>query len=245
MNLRTVLRSGGRWLAKGVGLAAVSYAGYAGYTWLRYGHVSRTRPDEQDALLDRFMPTYEVVERHQIRVAAPAEMTLAAAETMDLQRSPLIRAIFKAREWTMGSRAASEHAAGGLIAEVRALGWGTLAEVPGREIVMGAVTQPWQADVVFRAVPPDQFAAFDEPGYVKIVWTLRADPVGAAASVFRTETRVATTDAAARARFRRYWSFVSPGVLLIRWASLAPLKAEAERRARTASAVPPTVPAAG
>jgi hypothetical protein len=36
----------------------------------------------------------------------------------------------------------------------------------------------------------------------------------------------------ARERFRWYWSFFSPGMILIRWVSLRPLKAEAERRAR-------------
>ena len=41
-----------------------------------------------------------------------------------------------------------------------------------------------------------------------------------------------TTNPAARAKFRRYWSFLSPGIILIRWISLGPLKAEAERRAR-------------
>ena len=114
----------------------------------------------------------------------------------------------------------------------RSLGWGVLADVPGREIVMGAVTQPWMADVVFRAIAPDHFALFDEPGYVKIAWTLRAEPVGDHESMFRTETRVATTDPAARARFRRYWAFASPGITAIRWLSLNPLKREAERRAR-------------
>jgi hypothetical protein len=107
-----------------------------------------------------------------------------------------------------------------------------LAEVPGREIVMGAVTKPWDANPAFRTLPPDEFAAFSEPDYVKIVWTLRADPVGAARSIFRTETRVLATDLTARARFRWYWSFFSPGISLIRWASLGPLRKEAERRAR-------------
>ena len=87
------------------------------------------------------------------------------------------------------------------------------------------------ADVVMRALPPDAFAAFDEPGYVKIVWTLRADPAGPSASGFSTETRVIATDTAARARFRWYWSFFSPRMMLIRWVSLWPLKREAERRA--------------
>jgi hypothetical protein len=39
-----------------------------------------------------------------------------------------------------------------------------------------------------------------------IVWTLAVEPLGPDASVFRTETRVATIDAASRERFRRYWA---------------------------------------
>jgi hypothetical protein len=107
-----------------------------------------------------------------------------------------------------------------------------LAELPGREIVMGSVTQPWLADVVFRPLPPERFAAFDDPDHVKIAWTLRVDPAGAGESIFRTETRVTTTDATARRRFRRYWSRIAPGVVLIRWMSLRLVTAEAERRSR-------------
>jgi hypothetical protein len=186
--------------------------------------------DDADALLDIFMPSYEVVERHHVRVAAPAEVAFAAATEMDLRQSPVVRGIFKSREWILGGRAARDPVPSGLLAQMRAIGWGVLAEVPGREIVMGAVTQPWMADVVFRALPPDTFAAFDEPDYVKIVWTLRTDPIGDGESMFRTETRASTTSPTARAKFRRYWSLVSPGIILIRWVSLWPLKAEAERR---------------
>jgi hypothetical protein len=121
----------------------------------------------------------------------------------------------------------------GLLDEVRSLGWGVLAEIPDREIVVGAVTKPWEADVTFRALPPEQFAAFAEPGYVKIAWTIRADPISATESVFRTETRAVATDSTARARFRRYWAFLSPGIIVIRWALLGPVKHEAERRHRT------------
>jgi hypothetical protein len=69
---------------------------------------------------------------------------------------------------------------------------------------------------------------------VKIAWTLRADPEGDSASTFRTETRVLATDADARRRFRRYWAYLSPGIILIRMSMLGPLKREAERRARAA-----------
>ena len=225
----------GRGIAAGVGLAAASYGAYVATTWLRYGHVAHdTHSDDSDALLDKFMPTYEVAERHHVRVAAPAEITLKAATEMDLQHSGIVSRIFKAREWVMRSHAARDQEIRAFLPQMRALGWGMLAEIPGREIVMGAATQPWMADVVFRPLPPEEFAAFHEPDYVKIVWTLRADSLGAGESIFRTETRVATTDATARAKFRRYWSFMSPGIILIRRMLLGPLKADAERRARAA-----------
>lgn len=229
----------GRWLAAAVGLAAASYAAYVATAWFRYGKVTR-RPDndDRDVLLDQFMPAYDVAERHHVRIGAPAAVTFQVASDMYLERSAIVRTIFKAREWIMRSHAVREPEACGFLDQMRAIGWGVLAEVPGREIVMGAVTRPWMADVVFRPVPPDEFAAFAEPDYVKIAWTLRADPIGAAASIFRTETRVVTTDRAARTKFRRYWAFASPGIILIRWASLGPLKAEAERRSRAIHGAP-------
>ena len=232
MSARSIFRSTSRWLAACVGLSAASYLACVGYAWVRYGDVRpATRPEQQDALLDRFMPAYEVAERHQIRIDAPADITFEAAIELDLQQSPIVRAIFKGREWIMRSHPVRQPESASFIDQMRSIGWGVLAEEPGREIVMGAVTQPWLADVVFRPLPPVEFAAFHDPNYVKIVWTLRADPVGPAESVFRTETRAVATDPVARAKFRRYWSFLSPGIILIRWASLAPLKADAERRA--------------
>jgi hypothetical protein len=233
MKAKSVFHSIGRCVAGGIGLAAASYATVVGVTWMRYGAVAHAAADEEsDALLDRFMPTYEVVERHRVLVRAPAETTFAAACEMDLERSRIIRAVFKGREWFMGSEAGPRQKTRAFVPQMLAIGWGRLAELPGREIVMGSVTQPWLADVVFRPLPPERFAAFDDPDHVKIAWTLRVDPAGAGESIFRTETRVTTTDATARRRFRRYWSRIAPGVVLIRWMSLRLVKAEAERRSR-------------
>jgi len=228
-----------RWSVAGIGLSAGAYAAYAATAWRRYGQAPPAAgADDVDDLLARFMPTCEVASRHQVRVAAPAATTLAVACEMDLLRAPLVRAIIRARELVLGATPDPRPRPPGLLAEAQALGWGVLAEVPDREIVMGAVTQPWQANVVFRALPPDEFVAFHEPGYEKIVWTLRADPLGPGDTVFRTETRAVATDAEARVRFRRYWSIFSPGMALIRWAALAPLKREAERRARGTAKAP-------
>ena len=228
--MRLQLRAGSRWLAAGIGLAAATYAAYVGITWYRYGQARPPSRDQQDSLLDRFMPAYEVVERHHVRIAAPAGVTLAAAREMDLLGSGVVRTIIKARETILGATRDDRARPRGLVAEMQSLGWGVLAYVPGREVVVGAVTRPWEANVTFRALPPDQFAAFSEPGYVKIAWTLRAEAISTTESRFLTETRAIATDQTARAKFRRYWSFLSPGIILIRWAMLGPLKVEAERR---------------
>jgi len=217
-----------RWLSIGVGAAAAAYATYASLAWLRYGHPSRSTQDNHDPLLDRFMPIYDVVERHHIGVRAPADVTFVAACGVDLMQSPLARSIFKAREVILGSEPDTTVRPRGILALTQSLGWGVLAEESGREIVMGAVTKPWEANVVFRALLPDEFAAFDEPGYVKIAWTLRADPHGPAESTFSSETRAIATDASARSRFRRYWALLSPGIIVIRWMMLMPVKRAAE-----------------
>jgi hypothetical protein len=227
------VRRGLTWTAGALGLATGAYAGVVGVTWLRYGHPSPPSAEDVDPLLDRFMPAYEVAERHHIHVAAPADVTFAAACEQDLMALPIVRAIFKTRELVLGSKPDVVERQRGLLALTKSIGWGVLAEVPNREVVVGAVTQPWYANVVFRPLPPDEFVTFSEPDFVKIVWTLRADPKGPHESVFRTETRVTTTDADARAKFRWYWARFSPGIVLIRWLSLGPTRRDAERRARS------------
>jgi hypothetical protein len=228
---RSHIRSAAQWLAVAAGLAAGAYAAYAGVAWWRYGRASPPTPEEGDPVLDRFMPAYEVVERHSIRIAAPAAVILAAARDFDLFHQPLVRVLFKGRELLLGATPDNRSQRRGLLASVQSLGWVVLDEVPDREIIVGCATRPWEPNPTFRSIPADQFATFQDRGYVKIVWTLRADAIGPKTSIFRTETRAVATDAAARAMFRRYWSRLSPGIVLIRWASLAPLKKEAERLA--------------
>jgi hypothetical protein len=215
-----------------LGAAAAAYSTYAAVTWYRYGRPSAPRREEHDALLDRFMPVYDVVERHHTRIVAPAALTLTVARNLRLFQMPLVRAIVRTRELVFGASADTTTRPEGLLAQALSLGWVVLAEVPEREIVVGAVTRPWEANVIFRPIPAERFEAFDEPEYVKIVWTLRADPIDPHRSIFRTETRAVATDRSARSRFRTYWSFLSPGIFLIRWMSLGPLRTEAKWRAR-------------
>lgn len=230
MHFRRHAGRGGRWLAAGAGMAAAAYATYAGLTWYRYG-----RPDKQgwfrDAELDRFMPEYDVMERHLARIGAAAEIVWAAIPETELEESVFVRALIKCRELMLGGQATKIELPSGLIAQMKAIGWSVLSEIPGREIVFGAAAKPWESDPHFRSVTAAEFKDFREPGYVKIVWTLRVHPMGADRCLFSTETRAMPTDATSRAKFRRYWAVVLPGVKAIRRILVKSLKAEAERRA--------------
>ncbi len=232
-----------RGLAFGAGVATGAYACWVAMAWRDYGHPARPEDaDEQDVLLDRFMPVYDVAERHRIAVAAAPAVTLQAAQEMDLLDLPIARTIFRARELVLGSTPDEQQRPKGLLAMTQAIGWRILAEAPGREVIVGAVTKPWEANPVFRGIEPEAFAAFDEPDYVKIVWTLRADSDGADGSIFRTETRAVATDTGAARKFQRYWALLSAGIILIRRAMLRPLKRDAERRARKGAPVTAAVP---
>ena len=211
------------------GAGVVGWAAWTLVSWARYGHDAGTRTG---AGAEHFLPDFEVAELFRTRVHAPARLTFSVAQSTSLTSSLLIRGIFRARELLMRGRIEKPFPAGGVVDQMRALGWSTLDSVPRREIVLGTVTQPWRGDVVFRPLSPAELAAFHEPGFVKIVVAIGADPVDDSTSIFRIETLVATTDSSARKRFRRYWSVFSPGILLIRKLALGAVKRDAEERYR-------------
>jgi hypothetical protein len=227
-----------RYGAAAAGVGVLGFGAWSVLAWAWYGHVDPARhpPDE---LLDRFLPNPEVDEYHQVEVDAPAAITLAAAKETDLQASPIAKAIFWLRAVPALLRREPFRPQGsrGIVAETLGLGWGVLAEEPDREIVVGAYTQPWHEQVTFHSLPPEQFAGFNQPGFVKIAWTLGVEPLGEHRSLLVTRTRAVATDPHARRRFRRYWAPMSAGIILIRYAALPRMRREAERRA--AHAGPP------
>jgi hypothetical protein len=231
-----------RWLATCIGLSAAAYATYVAVAWFRYGHPAIPVDGDVDRMLDGFMPTYDVVDRHRVMVAAPAAVTLQVASEWDIRESPVVRALFHGRAMILRTAPDDAERPRAVVEWMRTLGWEVLSEIPGREIVLGIVQQPWAADATPKLVSAAEFAGFHEPGYVKIVAAFRSDPAGLAESVFRLETRAVATDPTARTAFRRYWSFLSPGIVLIGSISLGPLKREAERRARAARALTATGP---
>jgi hypothetical protein len=182
--------------------------------------------------IERFIPAWDIRTCHETIVQAPANTVFAVAEHFDLQSIPLVRAIFWLRGQILRASRTAPRRRAGLVEETKSLGWGELTRRPGRELVMGAVTQPWVADVKFTAVPPDEFLGYAEPDRVKIVWTLEAVPIEPALTLLRTETRVRATDMAAGEKFLRYWRFARFGIELIRWLHLPALRRAAELQYR-------------
>lgn len=182
--------------------------------------------------IERFAPGAEFGERHEIRVHAPAEVVFEVAESFDLMSIPAIYGIFWLRARILGAPLPSRDDLDGLVSQTKEMGWGELARRPGREVVMGAVVQPWLSEPVFKPMPPEDFATCREPEHVRIVWTLEAEPLGPHVTVLRTETRVVPTDEAARKRFRRYWRLAGIGIVLIRLLALPAMRRQAETRWR-------------
>ena len=182
-------------------------------------------------LIERFIPHADVRECHETLVHASADIVFDVAERFDLQSVPPVRAIFWLRAKLLQATPPPANVfARGLVTGATAAGWSILGQRPGRELVVGSVTQPWKGEVVFRPVAPDRFMKFAEPDLVKIVWTLEAEPLDATLTRFRTETRVLATDEGSRRKFRRYWRWAGVGIVLTRWLLLPALRREAERR---------------
>lgn len=202
-----------------------------------------TEPGTRPAVLDRYIPRPDVRERHEITVHAPPHLVLEVARGFDMQSIPLVRAIIWLRARLLGARRTPAREARGLLAEMLALGWGRLEDVPDRRFVAGAACRPWHADVEFAPIPADQFATSSAPDRVKIAWTLEAEPLDSGRTRFATETRAVATDEVARAKFRRYWRTFGIGIVVIRWLILPALRREAERRWRPARS--PRTPSRG
>jgi hypothetical protein len=208
------------------GFGAAAYTGWAAFSWFRYGRVERSIGRSR---LDAFMPDPEVAERHSIDINAPAAIAYDACRKFDMMRSPAARLLFETRAILMCGESPDENVPADLIGQVTAIGWEILYEQPGHEFIFGAAAKPWIADAGFRAIPPGEFAAFDEPGWAKIVWNMAVTPTPEGCRV-STETRVSTTDAEARKLFRRYWAMASPGIKVIRLVSLRTIKRMAEAK---------------
>ena len=181
-------------------------------------------------LIDDFMPTFDVSERHHTLVQASAARAYDAARNVDLAQSRAIRALFAVRGIPFLVRSRHRPPPGTLtLDDLLHGGFVWLGEDHGREFVLGVVGTFWRPSGGVRRVGPDEFAAFDQAGQAKAVWNFRVIPDGDERTFVATETRVRVPDEPSRRKFVLYWAAIGPFSAIIRKQALALIKADAER----------------
>jgi hypothetical protein len=98
----------------------------------------------------------------------------------------------------------------------------------GHSLVAGYVGRPWPPSGGGRRLTADEFAAFDEPGYAKVVTDFTVG-LEDGRTRLRTTTRIHLTDDRSRRAFRLYWLVVHPGSLAVRHSWLAGAERWAQR----------------
>jgi len=184
-------------------------------------------------LIDDYLPSFDVVERHRTKVLAPPSRVFTALRTTDFSSSRVtgvllaLRALPAALARGLGSRAPVRRRSARLD-DFCDHGFAILDETPNEELLIGVVGRFWTP--TGELVPTDA-RRFREPlakGLAQGAWNFSIVPDGAGC-VLRTETRVRCADAATRRRFRLYWFFIGAFSGLIRIEMLRAIRRTAER----------------
>jgi hypothetical protein len=197
-------------------------------------------------VLDRLVPSFQVVERHSTTIAASPDQVWAALSQVTTGELRVFRVLMGVRVLPgrlVRSPRARFDADEPLLGWAVRFGFSILGEEVRRELVVGAIGQPWRlAGGRSMAVAGGQdFAAFDQPGYAKMAANFRLDPIASGrATRLSTETRVVCTDPSSARRFGRYWRLIRPASGATRRSWLTAIKRRAERAAGEAD---PAVPA--
>ncbi|RBQ16808.1 hypothetical protein DP939_27435 [Spongiactinospora rosea] len=181
-------------------------------------------------LTDRLMPFPDATERHSILIPASRDQIWHAIKHPNPTDIRLARPLFAIRD--LASRLRNGHAQRDLPNFI------TLAEDPGREVVDGVIGQWWRlgrAENVSSVTGPDDFLAFDRPGFAKATFSFLLEDVGDGRIRLITETRIQATSPAARQAFLRYWLLIRLGSGFVRRVMLSAIRARALK-------IPPPVP---
>ena len=178
------------------------------------------------------MPVFDVSEVHDVSVSADPGAVWNALQEVTLDDVPLFRMLMAARELPgrlVGRRWLTGDVDRTLLDQMMAVGFVPLERHESADVALGLLTRPWRpGGGAAPSLDAESFLAFDEPGWAKAVLGFTVTGV-AAGTVLRTETRVQTTDAAARRRFRAYWAVVGRGSAATRRSWLAAVKRWAEQ----------------
>jgi hypothetical protein len=170
------------------------------------------------SLLESFIPEPRLIEVDSVEVAVPPAEAYQILRHFDMARSPIVWALFWLRTLPERLRRSDAPPLRLRIDDIGAGGHGFhfLADEPGRAFVVGAVGRFWEAEIPFVDVTAADFAAFADPGFGKVAWEARFEPLGTAGTRIVLELRVTATDNDAWQRLRRYFRLLGPFSRFIR-----------------------------
>jgi hypothetical protein len=180
-------------------------------------------------MLDPYLPTYDVSDAHSVTIDAPPAVVMDAVREVTPAEVPLLVALMGIRTLPRLVRGKPLQLRGAILDGMRETGFIVLEERPDA-MIFGVVGRFWEPASGIRPIEPEEFHAFDEPGFAKAAFGFWLD-----GGVLTTETRVVGTDERATRRFRWYWRVIYPGSAVIRWEWLRAIRRRAERAQASSS----------
>ena len=176
-------------------------------------------------LIDDFLPSYDVRERHHTEVHAPPDKVYAAVRQLDLSQAKLSMFLLWLRGIPTGLSAPSCFTLDDFL-KMRFI---LLGERPNQELLLGVVGRFWTPAGGLRRLDAEGFRNFNEPGFAKAAWNFTLSEQAVNTVLLETETRVYCLDEASRRRFRWYWMVIGGFSGLIRRDVLQAIKRNAEK----------------
>ena len=187
-----------------------------------------------DLFIDHFLPHPHFELARTTIVDAPVKETYAAARDLDFADvrggvAGWLRAL-------PGRRHNRRHGPPRPAADDLDAGsaWTLLGDRPGAEFALGVAGRFRKPLIAWRRVEAGDFAAFDEPGFGKLVLAVSVVPYGAHRAVLTVHTRIRTSDPESWLKFRRYWRIARPAIGSLHTALIRTIAAKARERALAA-----------
>jgi hypothetical protein len=184
------------------------------------------------AVLDEFLPAAAHRTRYVTSVRTDADAAWAAMRAITSRELAVTRILMAVRTMSLSAlRPDDDEAERPVLETFLQRGFTVLREDEPRTLVLATTGQPWRMRGAHLEAPADAaaFAAYDEPGAVRVAMSFELDAPAPDASRLATETRIAPTDADAARTFGRYWTVVRPGSDIIRMDVLRAVRRRAER----------------
>jgi len=177
----------------------------------------RPQAQAEPPRLDRWLPEYDISESQHILVEATMEETWVALRGLDFAAvpGPFVRAGFALGRATL--RRARQKA--GLperpldrftFDNLEDYGRIKLSEVPGEEIVVGAVGRLWKPESMFAPLTPDEFKSVVRPGHFKAVVSFSVRPYDDRRTLLSYEVRIRGLDDEAKKSLVTTWKLLRP-----------------------------------